>query len=436
VVEHRGSRSWRFDELRARLNGEVYERPPPEPLSRERWEELRSKHLAADAKPRGRCDYARTVHVEARPYEADDAGLAVWASDHSVCCRKVARRVRALVQLKRTEEARAEAGYLFQHDRRRDACAVALSEVVAEFDGNLSFAGSIYAWCMPVRAGCIRTPSALQCIWEWSRREPEEIEQALRTLDASPLCVLRLPDGVSLKTGLSTWIAEMLQSVRHVVPGELGEWLHNNGEPERNWQGSSSTQDREAVGRHIPFGIDTKWFSGQHRFVSRVEKSDYVESWPRLYYPSDSFEQVWESVRYMAIRRATKLIASDERLDSLDMHALVQAARIAVFEARGTFNGSCKFSTYAWQAMYFAMRDETDEMNSGEHLVPFEDHHRDLWLADPADVVPDLLAARELLHKIPDLKFVVTKLVGYEDSELVESNVRVRRFRALRSVTA
>jgi hypothetical protein len=418
------------------LNGEVFERPPPAPLSRERWEERRSIHLAANAEPRGRRDYSRTVHVEPRPYEADDEGLAAWASDHSVCCRKVARRVRALVQLKRKEEARAEAGYLFQHGRRGDTCALALREVVAEFDRNLSFTQSVFVWCRPVRAGVIRTPSALECIWEWSDREPEEIALALRTLDASPSCELRLPDGVSLDADLSIWIAETLQSLRRVEPGGFREWLDNHGEPERCWRGSSPDRDQEGVRRFIPFGIDTKWFSGARRFISRVEKSDYVESWPRLYYPSDSFEQVWEGVRYMAVRRATKLIASDERLSPSDMPALVQAARIAVFESRRTFNGSCKFSTYVWQAMYFAMRDEADEMNSGEHLVPFEDHHRDLWSSDPADVVPDLLAARELLHEIPDLRFVVTKLAGYRDEELGESNVAVRRHRARQTLAA
>jgi hypothetical protein len=198
-------------------------------------------------------------------------------------------------------------------------------------------------------------------------------------------------------------------------------------------RGAIRENDDEVEPVTSPFGDDSKWFSSDQANVSRFRHNfvgPRVEPWSRRYAPSDSADEVWESVKYMVFKQASQFVTTHGLHGHLD--DLVQEACITVLEARATFNGSYKFSTYVHKAVYHAMVDYRDKLESDAQRFGSLDGHNEsgAFAEDPADFVPDRLQLRRLLREIPDLRFIVTKLVGYKDDELPDSNVRVRRLRA------
>ena len=69
----------------------------------------RSARLAEPDRSRGRREFARDEGQPSERFRPDGSVLSVWARDHLVCCRKLARRILALVELDRADEAGFEA---------------------------------------------------------------------------------------------------------------------------------------------------------------------------------------------------------------------------------------------------------------------------------------------------------------------------------------
>jgi RNA polymerase sigma factor (sigma-70 family) len=113
---------------------------------------------------------------------------------------------------------------------------------------------------------------------------------------------------------------------------------------------------------------------------------------------------------------------------------LKQKARIKIAEGLASFGGRSSFATWAYQVAWRTMVDEGKRV-SGERrrelvgAAPEEEDLRDdtLPVDDRLTLWPVL---RDALLTVPNAELVVLQELGYEDKEISQENIRMRRHRA------
>jgi hypothetical protein len=171
---------------------------------------------------------------------------------------------------------------------------------------------------------------------------------------------------------------------------------------------------------------DSSLFSVDGLNVSAVEEK-FVLAPSRL--RGRPFEDVWSSVRALAHKLANERINCDGHLTVDDRHVLVQAGRIAVWEATRTWRGiESRFSTYAHRAISNAMKDASNELRPSG--VVLDDESPRAPADDFADALCGWLDVLGCLESVCDGRLVLARALGVRDHELEGSNLRVRRHRA------
>lgn len=406
-------------------------------VTRERYEQRRRDRESEMARPRGRLEFP-LIAPGADEFVPDGSMLLAWAREHEVCCRKLARRILALIgsghASKAVHLARGFARVrLTRWDRPRPRrCQLSLEPVIAQFEHREWIDWEF--WSRRSRPEKPYRIDAAPFVWERRDWEVSEVLALLELIEALPNSRIHWPDSAASHSSLLAWVADVQDASE--APPRLdqrdGFWNRaaNPAKEEKFEPVTSSLED------------DNKWFSVDRGNVSRFgELLPYrrdlvpreVEPWSRSYAPSDSHEAVWESVKYMAYKQAKAFCVEHELHGHLG--DLVQIACITVIEARATYDGRAKFSTYVHKAIYNAMVDYRGDLLALESRYDYTD---DVFLGDDLvqgaeEFIPERLDIRRLLREIPDLKFVLTKLCGFADDELGEKNVRVRRHRATKA---
>ncbi len=165
----------------------------------------------------------------------------------------------------------------------------------------------------------------------------------------------------------------------------------------------------------FPFGKNDLWLPPEASLISR-----------RWFVRSRSFDDLWSIVELVAYSVVWKVIRM-YRLDSGFFQWLVQEARIAAWNCQRTFNGGCKFTTYAHRAFELALgkavRKELLAPDPTDDVVP------SFQLDDNMESQIDWLTIKSLLSEEPDAPNLLLHVAGYEDSEIPGSNTAVRRHR-------
>jgi hypothetical protein len=179
------------------------------------------------------------------------------------------------------------------------------------------------------------------------------------------------------------------------------------------------------------FEDDDLWFSGDSPNVSLRSK---ILSPSRL--REQPFDQTWASLERMAYKIAWNLVHREYHLDAgCDLDDLVQAGRIAAWRCLSTYDGRTgKYSTYAHQAMFNAMKDYSDSINAFSTLATFSEATG--CTPDFSDTICDAISIWLALKSTKDAHLIVAQVVGLRDDETDEPNVRVRRHRARQALAA
>lgn len=403
---------------------------PPVRISRERYEERRAERLRDEAKPRGRVEYVRES-ADPADFLPDGSCLAAWAREHLTCCRKGARRVLALVSLDRVEEAVTE----LRNARTRHGshCQQLRDEALDRHDER---------WALDFDTWRLLTGH-----WHFSRDEQPHVDAANLVWNHRSCSTELLQDRLDVLATLCPWpirwpnglaaFASPIDWIDHVraLPQHPWKTQQVSGKATCDEGGKGTTLSSSLEDDNKGFSRSTPTISSRFRFKGVRRSVRTIEPWPHLFAPSDSFETVWKEVQWLAYDRAGAFRASNPTLD-LTIDELIQVAMITVWEACSTFDGSCKFSTYVRQAITFAMIDHVRERKRGRSINSLDGEVSGGVDTDLADRVVESVHLQQLLQEIPDLRFVVSKVIGIRDRELDETNVAVRRHRALKAVDA
>lgn len=408
-----------------------YERPPVR-IGRERYEERRAERLREEAKPLGRREYVREP-PDPDDFLTDGSHLAAWAREHLTCCRKAARRVLALVSLDRVDEAASEA--LSAQPPPGSECRSLRNEALARHRERRGL--DLETWLHVTRPprhfpDRDEQPHVVAADFVWFNRScsAELLLDRLGVIATESEWPIVWPNDLDVFGSLTDWIEHV-----RALPQHPRETKQVSGEAAGDEGGKGTTLSSSLEDDNKGFSRSASTISSRFRFGGVRPSVRTIEPWPHLFAPSDSFETVWREVQWLAYNRASAFRVRNRHLN-LTIDELIHVAMITVWEASKTFNGSCKFSTYARQAITFAMIDYVNERERDPSITSFDGEVGGGVDTDLADRVVEAVHLQHLLREIPDLRFVVSQDWGFRDHELGESNVAVRRHRALKSVNA
>ena len=108
---------------------------------------------------------------------------------------------------------------------------------------------------------------------------------------------------------------------------------------------------------------------------------------------------------------------------------LIQEARLRVFENLHRFEGRSAFTTWAYTVSKRAMIDHAKRIvrRRDHEVLDLEPAHISSDFADNTDLRLTLVSA---LKQVPDSDLLLYQTFGYEDKEIADNNLRMRRLRA------
>lgn len=182
----------------------------------------------------------------------------------------------------------------------------------------------------------------------------------------------------------------------------------------------------------VGVGVDPFTSSSEDEYLWFSKTGDNVSHVQKIFSPQllrvQPFAQTWAGVERMAHDIAWKLIDRETHLSRVDLEDLVQAGRIAAWQCVQTYDGTtAKYSTYAHQAMFNAMKDHSVLVKPSTDLDWFQQKGQ---TDDFSDSLCDFLTVISSLQKMKDGHLLAASALGLHDAEMQEKNVRVRRFRA------
>jgi DNA-directed RNA polymerase specialized sigma24 family protein len=116
---------------------------------------------------------------------------------------------------------------------------------------------------------------------------------------------------------------------------------------------------------------------------------------------------------------------------------LIQEARMEVWKQLPRYQGRAAFTTWAWNVSWTAMLKYTQRfiLRHQDETPRADVFYNDLRTTPGfAETVDLRLTLAEILSKVPDSHLVFLQALGYQDSEIGEGNLRMRRLRARRKL--
>jgi RNA polymerase sigma factor (sigma-70 family) len=371
----------------------------------ERYKAAQQKNERRRCAPRGRREYARasTTQTTRDAFVPDGSPLIVWARSHLHCDRKAARRVLALAELGRVDDAASEArlyeSHLTRGRRHDDTCRRSVSHALKRY--NKGWREDFESW------------------WDARPKSP----RAIRVIDVSTY-VSHVQPSRSLRR-----VAEHFQTLaqkRHLTlvwPDYVDLSLPVRERVEHVWRRLEAPQ----------------LCRGQMILRESLRNNDVLDAGTLHKVTSDSglFEAAWLSIEKMVFHLIEGTMCRNTWLHGRK-DELVQEARIAAYRAICRYKGQAKFSTFAyiiienaltdfvrrelrWQRVLLSSTDSGQEQPEGRDTQ------------DPASLIDGWSDLIDMLRAVPDHELLLLHAAGYKDAELEPArgrHIKTRRNRA------
>jgi RNA polymerase sigma factor (sigma-70 family) len=369
------------------------------------WRDRRRRHLdqleCDDC--RGRRDYSLgTARTSGDEFVPDASILAGWACRHLRCCPRVARRILALTELRRGDDAATEALYY---------------GIASDRAGR-------------TETRCLRT--LRYQLKRYEKRWNEDFERWWDSRPKSRHLVIDVENEVRHRL-------ERRGSSKPAVAAAIEE-LAGKNHITLVWPPyvDGTVDFRRQVEQVFLIIEEPLLAQGRATLRTSLDTSDLLDNsrTAKVTNVEDLFAPAWKHVEKIAHHLVAKTRSQqDWAVDPAD--DLLQEARIAVWRALGTYKGRSSFSTYAYTAIDNALRDFRGRHAREDEFQAVWNHALDYPGAatgnDPATHFDGWTNVIDVLRSTRDSDLLLLHAAGYKDTELAVRHglhIKMRRHRA------